>query len=67
MTEEIVKQRLKSKTYWLGLAVLILTYAQANFALISQYVGEHQNAINFVIGFLILFFREITKEPLSKK
>lgn len=65
--ESLVKQRWKSKTYWLGFFVMILTYAQANYSLVSQYLGEYQNGINFLIGFLILVLREVTKEPLSEK
>lgn len=65
--ESLVVQRWKSRTYWLGLFVIFLTYLQTNFALVAQYVGEYQNLINFIVGFLILALREATKEPLSAK
>lgn len=66
MKKEIV-QRAYSKTYWLGLAVLLLGYLQQNFSLIDSYLGEYKNAVYFVIGILILIMRELTKEPLSEK
>ena len=67
MNTQIVKQRLKSKTYWLGTFILLLGFVQDNFPLISQYLGEHQGAVKVLIGLLIIAMRELTKEPLSEK
>lgn len=62
-----IQQRAKSKTYWLGIAIMLLSYVQENFVLVEQYVGEYKGTVIFIIGGLILFFREITKGPLSEK
>lgn len=62
-----VQARLYSKTYWLGLIVLVLTYTQSNFALIKSYLGEYESAVNYAIGLSILVLREVTKKPLSDK
>lgn len=62
-----IKARLKSKTYYLGLFVLCLTFTQDNFGLVSQYLGEYSNLVNYTIGVLILIMRELTVEPVSKK
>jgi uncharacterized membrane protein len=62
-----IKERLSSKTYWLGLLVIVLTFTQDNFGLIQQYLGDNANAANYAVGVLILVLRELTKEPLSGK
>lgn len=62
-----IKARYKSKTYRFGLFVLFLTFTQQNFSLVSQYLGEYSNIVNYTIGLLILLFRELTTEPISKK
>lgn len=66
-SEQIVAQRAKSKTYWLGIVIMLLGFAQANFPMIAGYLGEFQGAVNFLIGALVLILRELTKEPLSDK
>lgn len=66
-TVNAVKSRYKSKTYRLGLVVIVLAYTQDNFGLVSQYLGEYSNLVNYVIGGSILILREMTKEPLSSK
>lgn len=66
-SEDFLSKRLKSKTYWLGVLVIFVGFAQANFPMIANYLGEYQGAVNFVIGFLVLFLRELTKTPISEK
>jgi len=62
-----IQERAYSKTYWLGFAVLLLGYLQQNFALLETYLGDYKDSVFFVVGFLILILRELTKEPLSQK
>lgn len=63
----LVKQRAKSKTYWLGMAIVMLSFAQANFAQIAAFMGEYSSAVNFCIGMAICVMRELTKSSLSAK
>lgn len=62
-----IKQRVRSKTYWLGFAVMMLSYAQSNIGQVDQFVGEYKGLVTFVIGALIMVLREATKGPLSDK
>lgn len=65
--KEQITQRAKSKTYWLGMAVMFLSYAQTNIGQIEQFLGGYEGAVTFVIGGLIMFMREVTTKPLSGK
>lgn len=67
MIEKAIAQRAKSKTYWLGLAVSLLAYLQANFPLLEGYLGDYKNAVLFLVGLGICYLRELTDKPLSKK
>ena len=62
-----IQQRAKSKTYWLGFAVMMLSYVQSNIAQVDQFLGEYKGLVMFVIGALIMILREVTKGPLSDK
>lgn len=62
-----IEQRAKSKTYWLGFAVMLLGYLQQNFSLIDKYLGDSRDIAFFAVGFLILVLRELTKTPISEK
>lgn len=66
MKKEIA-QRISSKTYWLGLAVLALGFLESNIAQLDVFLGEYSGPVKIGIGLLILIMRELTKVPLSEK
>lgn len=63
----MIKQRLKSKTYWLGLTVTGLGLMQMNFPSIASFFGEYQGWVLIGIGIGIKAVRELTDKPLSAK
>jgi len=67
MTEQIIKHRLKSKTYLFGILIMALGFAQQNISMLGTFLGEYQGTINFVIGLTVLILRELTKTPLGDK
>ena len=60
-------QRAKSWTYWLGLSVGVLGLIQANFPLISDFLGDKAGIVNMGIMVSIFVVRELTTKPLSDK
>ena len=67
MTKDAIKQRAKSKTYYFGLAIMVLGYAEANFSVIQNLFGTNAGYVNCGIGLAILVLRELTKTPLNQK
>lgn len=65
--ETLVAQRAASKTYWFGLAIMLLGYVQDNFPLIDHYLGQYDTAVKFAIGFVIILLREVTTKALKEK
>lgn len=63
----MVKQRLKSKTYWLAIAITVLGAVQANYPHIKELLGEHSGIAYTGIAVLVALLRELTKEPVSAK
>lgn len=58
----------KSKTNWLGVAVVALSYAQANQEQIEQYIDPYYLPLfGFVLGGAIIVVRFFTSQPLSEK
>lgn len=63
-------KRLKSKTYWLGLAVLLLgalEQAQATGMIPSLFEGRVQGWVMIGVSVLIFLLREATKQPVAEK
>ena len=58
----------KSKTNWLGLSVIVLTYAQANLAQLEGMVSAGTlKTVGFALGIAIIVNRFFTTQPLSQK
>ena len=62
-----INQRINSKTYWLGMAVLVLGFLQSNISQLDAWLGEYRGPVNVAIGLAILVMRELTKAPLESK
>jgi len=60
--KSIIK-RLKSKTYWLAILVVI----SAKLPLMEGFLAEHYGITTMVIAVAIAVLRELTKEPVSNK
>lgn len=63
-------KRLKSKTYWLGLAVLLLgalEQAQATGAVPALFEGKAQGWVTIGISVAIFLLREATIKPVAEK
>lgn len=65
-----ISKRLRSKTYWLGVATLLLgalEHAQAT-GLIPQMVGEEQRIyVLFAVAMAIFILRELTSGKVGDK
>lgn len=59
--------RLKSKTYRLQLAVLLLGVLEINFHLLQQYLGDWYGLSFVVISVVGAVVRELTKAPVGAK
>lgn len=59
--------RLKSKTYRLQLAVLLLGVLEINFHLLQSYLGEWYGLSFVVISVAGAVMRELTKAPVGEK
>lgn len=65
---EIIKQRLKSKTYWLAVAVILFQTVDQFHGQIAGLFGAHVSlAINVLWPVLFMAVRELTTKPLSEK
>lgn len=66
---DLLKQRLKSKTYWLALLTTLLGIVQANPAILGWAGLSGSDAGNVLIGIGILgaVIRELTTGPLQEK
>lgn len=65
-----ILKRLKSKTYWLGFATLVLgslETAQASGMLPQLFEGHTRALITLVTALAIFTLRELTKTPISEK
>ena len=63
-----VKQRLKSKTYWVALVGAFLTVLEANSGFIGQFMpAEYRAYIVMMWPVLMLVLRELTTSALSDK
>jgi uncharacterized membrane protein len=63
-----VKQRLKSKTYWVALVGALLTVLEANSGFIGQFMPtQYQPYIVMIWPVLMLVLRELTTSALSDK
>lgn len=63
-----LKGSLLSKTIWLGAAVTVMGYVQANIELISQFIPpKYVGAANMALGVLIILARTVTTQSLSDK
>lgn len=60
---ELIKQRLRSKTYWLGVAIA----ATPLLEMITGPVTSINPVAGAVIGLAVIVLRELTREPLSAK
>lgn len=64
MNLEIVKKAFKSRTVWLGIAIMILPYFQN---LILGDVSLYEFGIQVVIGVAVIVLRFVTTQPISEK
>ena len=64
---DIILARLKSKTYRLLLAVLLLGVLEINFHLLQQYLGDWYGLSFVVISVVGAVVRELTKTPVGAK
>ncbi len=63
-----IKQRLKSKTYWVALLGALLTVLEANSGFIGQFIpSEYRAYIVMMWPVLMLVLRELTTSALSDK
>lgn len=62
-----IKQRLRSKTYYLGLVIMVLGYLEQNAALLKTMLGDYYGLFVMGVGVAVLVLREITKEPIDAK
>lgn len=64
---DILLARLKSKTYQLQLAVLLLGVLEINFHFLQSYLGEWYGLSFVVISVAGAVMRELTKAPVGAK
>lgn len=63
-----LKGSLISKTVWLGAAVTVMGYIQANIDMISQFIPQkYVGAANMALGVLIIIARTVTTQSLADK
>lgn len=66
-SERLKKVFYKSKILWLSVALIIVTCSE-QLNLISQYVPtEYQNAVNIILGVLIILARATSTKDLTVK
>lgn len=59
---------LKSKLMWLGLAISMFGYLQANLAMLSAFIpAKYFGLVNMGLGALVMLARFFTTESLSDK
>lgn len=65
---DIIKQRLKSKTYWLAVAIILFqTIDQFHGQVAALFGAKVSLAINILWPVLFMAVRELTTQPLSEK
>jgi uncharacterized membrane protein len=66
---ELLKQRLKSKTYWLAIASVLLGIVQSNPAILgwAGLSGTDAGNVLIAVGILGGLIREFTTGPLAEK
>ena len=62
-----MNKQMKSKTNWLGTAVLILGTIQTGLPEVAHYLGDKMGLINMGIGVAIIILRQLTTQPISEK
>jgi len=65
--KNLIAQRFKSNTYWLGLAAGTLGVVQVNFPMVADYLGDKAGLVNIGLMIAIFLVRELTTKPLSEK
>ena len=63
----MIKQRLKSKTYWLGMVAVGLGLAEQNFSMISTQLGDSAGFVYIALGVAGFAVRELTTGPVNEK
>lgn len=63
----MIKQRLQSKTYYLAFLILVGTYVQNNYHMLSNLLGPYADLIGFGVGLAVIILREATFTSLSEK
>jgi len=63
----MISQRLKSKTYWLGLVVSTLGVIQMNWPEVQASLGAYAGWAYIGLGIAINIMRELTTGSLSDK
>jgi hypothetical protein len=60
----------KSKTIWLGAHLMaaapMLEYARDNSTMLHAYIGKADAAVSFVLGLVVVWLRNVTRQPLGK-
>ena len=64
---EAIKQRARSKTYRLAIAVSALGAVQMALPGVADLLKEHYGPVTMAVGVLIAVLREMTKDALSDK
>lgn len=59
-----MKPRIKSKTYWFGLAVTVLGAIQLYLPEVEHLLAGWSGVVNMGVGVGIVILRELTKEPI---
>ena len=63
----MIKQRLKSKTNLMGMAIAALGVVQANFPQIQSALGDNAGFAYVGIGVIMVIMRELTTQPVGEK
>lgn len=61
------KGHAKSRTSWVGLSIVLLSFVQANFDLVARHLGEAQGAVLFTVGLTIIALRHVTTTAVADK
>lgn len=67
MVITMIKKRLKSKTYWLAIALSALTVAQEQLPALKDVLQDNYSLVMFAVAVAIAVLREVTTKPLSDK
>lgn len=63
-----IVQRMKSKTYWYGAAVVVLGFAEQYGNLVTQFIPEEYRGLAVgLLGVGVWVLREVTTEPVAAK